>query len=344
MRVVVLNNAVPFLRGGAEHLADTLVEQLRGHGHRAELVRLPFRWDSPAAVAECMAAAATLTVSGADLVVPLKFPTWFVEHERKVCWVLHQFRQVYDLWDAESPTAGVEDWEELRRMVTAADTDTLSAARAVYCNSSVTADRMRVHNDVEATVLLPPHGAPESFRTDGYEDFVLATGRITASKRQHLLVEAMATAPGSWRLVVAGQPEQPSDLERLRAIVSAHGLEERVEVIPEFIADSTKVDLLARARAVAYLPVDEDSYGYVTLEAMLSRKPVITTHDAGGILQLVHHGRTGLVSDPLPERLGEAMTVLAEDLDYAEALGAEARAEAEALDLSWESTIRTLLS
>ena len=46
MRVLVLNNAAPFIRGGAEELADQLVARLNAtSGVEAELLRVPFRYE-----------------------------------------------------------------------------------------------------------------------------------------------------------------------------------------------------------------------------------------------------------------------------------------------------------
>ena len=56
-------------------------------------------------------------------------------------------------------------------------------------------------------------------------------------------------------------------------------------------------ELYATCSAVYYAPVDED-FGMGPYEAFLSAKPVITTTDAGGPLDVVHDGRTGLVVDP----------------------------------------------
>ena len=66
------------------------------------------------------------------------------------------------------------------------------------------------------------------------------------------------------------------------------------------------------ALAVVFPPFDED-YGYVTLEGFLARKPVVTTTDAGGPLEFVEHGVTGLVTDPDPEAIGAAIARLAAD-------------------------------
>lgn len=343
MKVAVLNNSVPFLRGGAEHLADSLVHELTVRGHEAMLVRVPLRWATAADVAESMFAASALRIPEADVVIPLKFPAYLVRHPRKVVWLLHQFRQVYDLWGV--PGHGPEitpEMLELRRAIHTADNTALGEARQLYCNSSVTASRLAQHNDLHAEVLLPPHGDARQFRHEEYGDYVLAIGRINAAKRQHLLIPALARSRSSLRLVIAGAPETPEDRQTLEDLVQADGLHDRVTVIPEYIDDRTKADLLSRARAVAYLPLDEDSYGYVTAEAMYSRKPVITLDDSGGVLELVEDGVTGLVRSCDPADLGTAFEVL-EDMATVESLGQAARERVSMLRLSWDHVITELL-
>src|SRR5579863_6927305 len=98
MRVTVLNNSVPFVRGGAEFLAESLVTELAQRGHEAELVKIPLRWSTPDAVMESMFAAASIRIPEADRIIALKFPAYLVPHDHKVIWLLHQFRQVYDQW------------------------------------------------------------------------------------------------------------------------------------------------------------------------------------------------------------------------------------------------------
>ncbi len=44
MRIAVCRPQVPFVYGGAELVADQLVEELRARGHEAETVALPFKW------------------------------------------------------------------------------------------------------------------------------------------------------------------------------------------------------------------------------------------------------------------------------------------------------------
>jgi glycosyltransferase involved in cell wall biosynthesis len=344
MKVAVVNNSVPFLRGGAEHLADSLVDQLALRGHEVMLVKVPLRWATPGDVAESMFAASALQIPEADVVIPLKFPAYLVQHPRKVVWLLHQFRQVYDLWSV--PGHGLEINEEsleLRRAIHAADAKALGEARRIFCNSAVTAARLDEHNGMHADVLLPPHGDARQFRHESYGDYVLAIGRINGAKRQHLLIPALARSQGQLRLVIAGAPEGPEDLRVLQELIAEHGMQDRVELIPEFIDDSLKAKLLAGARAVAYLPLDEDSYGYVTAEGMYSSKPIITLADSGGVLQLVEDGVTGFVRTADADDLATAFDAL-DDVRTAEVLGSAALDRVESLRLSWDHVISELLA
>jgi glycosyltransferase involved in cell wall biosynthesis len=72
------------------------------------------------------------------------------------------------------------------------------------------------------------------------------------------------------------------------------------------VPDPDLISLYAGCRATLYLPRDED-YGYVTVESLLSRKPVITTSDAGGPLEFVDDGVAGLVRAPEPGALADAI-------------------------------------
>ena len=44
MRIAVCAPQVPFVRGGAEIFAETLVDELRARDHETELVTVPFKW------------------------------------------------------------------------------------------------------------------------------------------------------------------------------------------------------------------------------------------------------------------------------------------------------------
>ncbi len=345
MRIAVVNTAVPFLRGGAEVLADGLAQALTEAGHEVVEVKVPFRWSSASAVAQSMLAATLIHIPDADVVIPLKFPAYLVDHHHKTIWLLHQFRQVYDLWGTSHQ--GLPDDEEtaqLRAAIRSADLNAIGGAHAVFTNSAVTAGRLDQYNGLKAEVLLPPVIEPGQYVDAGQGDYVLAAGRINATKRQELLLHALSSTTSGVRLVIAGKPESDEELRRMTEFIESRRLESRVQLIPRFITDSEKRDLMGGALAVAYLPFDEDSYGYVTAEAMLSSKPVLTTTDSGGVNELVEHGVTGLIANPDAEGLATAMDVLARNRPAAREMGLQARKRVHDLDLSWDNVMRRLLA
>ena len=101
MRVVVAAPQVPFVRGGAELMAEDLVAALRARGHESEIVSIPFKWYPGSRVLDqaFLWRLVDLTESDGrpiDRVIATKFPAYCVRHPNKVAWVLHQFRQAYD--------------------------------------------------------------------------------------------------------------------------------------------------------------------------------------------------------------------------------------------------------
>lgn len=344
MKIVVVNNCVPFTRGGAEYLADTLTAQLNEHGHRAQLVRLPFRWDPPEKTAESMLAAALVEIDLADAVIGLKFPAYLVQHATKVLWLLHQFRQVYDLWD--TPMQGLPstpEVEQIRDSVIRADNRCFASCRKIFTNSPVTSDRLSRYNGFQSEVLLPPpHDGAAPIPRD-YGGFVFVGGRVNAAKRQHLAVEAMRHVRTDIQLVVAGAPETEADEQRLRALVSRHALADRVELVMRHISEGEKRDYLRDALACVSMPWDEDSYSYVALEALSAGKPVVTTDDAGGVRMLVDDGVTGAVVPPDPLSLADAFDRLARDRRKARRMGEMGSERVADLGLSWSRVVDTLV-
>jgi len=180
----------------------------------------------------------------------------------------------------------------------------------------------------------PPQELP--YRCDEYGDFVLSVGRLDRAKRNDLLLEAAALDP-ALRIVIAG--EGP-DRERLERLARDRGLNGRAEFTGR-IDEVELASLYARCRAVFYAPVDED-FGMVPYEAFLSGKPVLTTTDAGGPLEIVTDGRTGRVTAPEPAALAEAASFLSANPDEAESYGRAGRELA--ARVTWDSCIERLLA
>jgi glycosyltransferase involved in cell wall biosynthesis len=331
---------VPFSRGGAEILVDSLVEELRRRGHEAELVTVPYKWYPGTRVLTNALAWRLLDleeVQGApvDLLIATKFPSYAARHPNKVVWLVHQFRQAYELDGTPLGQFGPEPAERAtRRAVHRLDRTTLGEARRLFAISRNVADRLRDSTGLDAEVLLPP---PQelAYRCEDYGDFVLSVGRLDRAKRVDLLLEAAAASP-SLEFVVAG--EGP-DRRRLEELAQRLRLDGRVRFTGRVDEDELAT-LYARCLAVFYAPVDED-FGFVPYEAFLSEKPVVTTRDAGGPLEVVTDEQTGIVCEPSAAAVAEAFTWLAAHPDAARQRGQAGKELA--ARLNWDTTIERLV-
>ena len=343
MKVAVVTNWVPFVRGGAEYLAESLTSKLIEFGHQAILVRLPFCWEPPEKILESMLAARLMRLPDVDRAIGLKFPAYYIPHPDKVLWLLHQFRQAYDLWGTEfQGLPNTQEGMDIRAAITRADNTHLQEARKIYTNSHVTSERLKNFNGLDSEVLYPPLLDVSGLGCDGYGDFVFCPSRITASKRQHLLVESMRHVRSGVRLIIAGKEEAETTWQRLERIISQHRLESRVTLLARFISEEEKAGYFRRALACAYVPYDEDSYGYVTLEAFHCRKPVVTCSDSGGINILVKDGQTGFSVPPEPRAIAQALDRLFDDTAMTRRMGEAGYDLMRTLKIDWNHVIGRL--
>src|SRR5258708_26253568 len=135
-------------------------------------------------------------------------------------------------------------------------------------------------------------------------------------KRVALLVSAMARVDKPIGLVVAGEGTQRANVERVAAEA---GVGDRIDFLGT-VQDEQLLTLYRDTLGVLYPPYDED-FGYVTLEAFLARKPVITAVDSGGPNEFVVDGVNGFVREPEPEAIADAINALARAKGRAAAFG-----------------------
>ena len=181
---------------------------------------------------------------------------------------------------------------------------------------------------------MPPPQALD-YRCDGYGGFILSVGRLDLAKRVDLLLRA-AAAEQQLEVVVAGEGPDRARLEELAANL---GLDGRVSFAGR-VDEGELADLYARCLAVYYAPVDED-LGFVPYEAFLSEKPVITTRDAGGPLEVVTDRETGSSASRRPRRSPRPAAGSPPTARKRVRSGIAARRPRE--QVTWEAAIRRLL-
>ena len=342
MRIAVVTSSPPLSEGGHLVIARSLVQALREAGHAADIVVTPqnrFGRQGAAYLATWLTDLGTSGGDAIDQVISLRYPSYAVRHPRHVCWLNHTMREYYDQWDRFSASLSPQGRlkERIRRAwIHRADRYLLTRnVRRLFVQSRTVLSRLSMWPEVRATVLYPPP-PQRPYRCDAYGDYVFMVSRLTPLKRAELVIDALATRECTGvRAVIGGEGEEA---EHLRRKIGELGLADRVSLTGR-LTEAELLGHLARCRAVCFAPIEED-YGFVTVEAFASGKPVITCHDSGGPAELVRDGVTGLLAVPTAAGMAAAIRRLMDDAAGAERMGTAARELV--AKLNWPDTVRQL--
>jgi glycosyltransferase involved in cell wall biosynthesis len=332
MKIALLVTGPQGVRGGAEALCDGLEPAIQEAGHYVE--RIDIRCDESTfeGILEGYARAREMDLSRFDAVVSTKAPTYAVRHPRHVAYLVHTVRVFYDMFDSWNVgrTDGCFQRDRIRELDYEAFASIPEERR--FAIGEEVAGRLWRAIGLKATVIHPALLDSGRFHQGLFEHF-LHVGRLHEWKRADFVVRAFRRARSEMPLLIAGTgPEEG----RLRELA---GDDPRIRFLGH-VSRSKLIELYARALAVPFVPIRED-FGYITIEAMLSGKPVITASDSGEAVRLVTETGAGLVVDPEPDKLAAAMDRLAASTDEARSLGA--RGIERARRINWPEIVGTLL-
>lgn len=232
-----------------------------------------------------------------------------------------------DLWQFPGPFA--------REVVHCLDNIALSPRameRYAAISKNLTTRKNYFPAGTDVSVIYPPSSL-NHFEQGSY-DYWFTVSRLDNAKRLRLLIAAMEHTQAPLQLKIAGTGP---DSEALKALAAG---DDRIEFLG-FVNDSELIPLYANALAVLYVPYDED-YGLVTIEAMMSGKPVLTTTDAGGPNEFVIHGETGYSVVPDPGAIAERMDYLYSHPAEAQSMGETGRKFVSGI--TWENVVHQLLA
>ena len=156
------------------------------------------------------------------------------------------------------------------------------------------------------------------------------------------MVEAMRYVKSDVKLRILGRSSNPAYTRQMQEMIADHDLGNRVSLEDRWITEEEKATLLSTCLASAYLPLDEDSYGYPSLEAAHACKAVITTHDSGGVLELVVHQRNGLIVASNPKAIADGFDRLFRDRPRTQAMGLENLVRIKELKINWDNVIEAM--
>lgn len=343
MNVAIATVQSPFVSGGAEYLAQGLLNALRLSGYCVDIITAPFHFGPAKKITQSIRYwekqnFTYFDSTKVDLVICLKFPTYLLNHDNKVLWLLHQHRSVYDLWDLNEKNGHKFNWKdkvnrfEIRRK----DNKNIKEIGRRFTISGNVSKRLMKYNQIDSSPLYhPPFFKPSP---GSYEPFIFCPSRLEPLKRQSLLLDALSLSKSSIKVVFAGTGSQ---LEYLKEKAFQLDLNQRVVWLGK-ISDELMLNHYTNCLAVFFGPFDED-YGYITLEAMQAAKAVITCTDSGGPLEFISDMQTGIIVEPTPDAISSSIDLLATNKKLAKSLGESARSKYKELDISWDNVVEKLI-
>jgi glycosyltransferase involved in cell wall biosynthesis len=378
---IVAPNPVPFGIGGAENLWWGLLHEINQHtSHKADLIKLPSReaglWELISSYKQFF----YLDLSHFDLVISGKYPAWMVQHKEHTCYMLHRLRGLYDTYQfmglpdvCETQHTEVLGFLKFIRRTTPtaqilpelfARLDILGADSSIsedifkfpgafskevihfLDDAGLAQNAVKKYAAISSTVAKRQDYFPPSARVDviyppsnlrgfycGSDEYFFTVSRLDGPKRIAMLIEAMQLVESNIKLKIAGTGPDEDALMRL-----ANG-NPRIEFLG-FVNDCEVIDLYANALAVPYIPYDED-YGLVTIEAMMSEKPVLTVSDSGGPTEFVRNGENGFCVSPTIDALAERLDFLCNHRSECRQMGRNGKKMVS--DITWENTVSSLL-
>jgi glycosyltransferase involved in cell wall biosynthesis len=379
---IVAPSSVPFRIGGAENLWWGLLNHFNQQTfHQADLIKLPSRENSFWELIDNYRNFSQLDLSHFDVVISTKYPAWMIQHPNHICYLQHKLRGLYDQChpnfaqpyltsDPEiaalqqfmnqnqgSRTALSEFYSRVDRL---RDRQDLPADACQFPGALIreivhfldsiglAPEAIKKYAAISHNVARRPNYFPAHCSVDviyhppilqnlyqGNSDYLFTVSRLEqGSKRIGLLIEAMRYVKANIQFKIAGTG---ADLPHLQQLA---GGDPRIEFLG-FINDQSLLDLYANALAVLYIPPDED-YGLVTVEAMMSGKPVITATDSGGTNEFVRNDQTGYSVSPDPKAIAERIDHLCAHPGRARQMGLAGLQTVKTIN--WAHTVNRLLS
>ena len=341
-KVAITFPRVPFCSGGAELHVANLRQKLIERGYNAEVIDIPFKWYPIHQLWEQMLMWKTIDLTEADgqkidILIGTKWPSYFAKHDNKILWLIHQHREAYDLVDADySLFKEGTDGEKYLKGFRDADTKALKEAKKIFTISKNVSTRLENYNGILSETLYHPPKHEGLYYNESFGDYILSVGRLESLKRIDLLINAMKYTDKDVKCLIAGTGKS---MDQLQLLITQNGLEDRVKLIG-FVDDKELLRLYANCFGVYFAPVDED-YGYITLEAFLSQKPVITAKDSGGVLEFAVHEKSGIVCAVEAMEIGEKINELYYNKKRAQEMGICGYEAVK--DISWDNALDKLL-
>lgn len=380
MKIAIVGpSSVPFTIGGMEYLLWGLQDNINNLSeHKVELIKLPTKEDDFWNLINSYKQFYNLDLSHFDMIITTKYPAWMVKHKNHVCYMAHRLRGLYDTYhfmnlpdepslDNEYIKKAVDYMKRedtnidglfsildeirinqakipnnhfdlpspfLKKIINFLDNKSLENTKKFYAISKTVKNRKEYFPiNAEVEVVYPPSALP--YFQEGEYDYLFTVSRLDNAKRINLIIESMKYVKSNIKLKIAGTGPMEKELKKLAEN------DDRIEFVG-FVNDEELIKYYSNSKGVIFIPYEED-YGLVTIEAMMSRKPVITSYDAGGVTEFVQEGVTGFISKSNAADIGKSIEKLA-NLNLNEVKEMGERAYNKVKDITWSNTVSRITS
>lgn len=215
-------------------------------------------------------------------------------------------------------------------------------ARAVVVQSELEAQLLREFAPADRLRVIPPGvdlaewSEPELDRVDGITlptEYYVFVGRVAANKGLPFLVEALAQIPPNDRRSLVMLGSDWGERAALEEQARRRGVSESIYWLGH-VPDRRKYRAVIRGARALVLPSEWEAYGFVLLEAMAARTPIVAT-SVGAVPEVLDRGRQGLLvpyGDAVA--LSGALRSVVDDPDAARRRAEAAWAKVQGLDWS----------
>lgn len=320
-------------QGGAENFYKGLVSALIEHNVDAELICPISDETNFETIKETYLNFYDLDLSKYDGVISTKAPSYIIKHRNHICYLIHTMRVFYDMFESEFPYPSPELIKQ-KNFIIKLDSAALRYPRVkkIFSIGHEVTKRLLKFNQLKSEVLHPAL-LFDNFKCGEYHEYFFLPGRLHRWKRVDLAIRAIVLSKKPFQLKIAGVGEDETYYRKVA------NNDSRIEFLGR-VTDEQLIDLYSNALAVPFTPIHED-YGYVTLEAFKSCKPVITCNDSGEPSHFVKNFINGFVCDPTPEAISEKMDYFFTHRDRAAEMGLNGKTTIE--HITWKNIAMRLI-
>ena len=344
MKILIANTRNPFVFGGAEILEQELTQKLIESGHEVDKFIIPFDYSTLESIADQIAFVRNVEVPNTDLVIGMRFPAYMVRHKNKVTWLVHQYRQIYDLLGSgNSPYDTSDETSKRIEAIKQLDKTSLGESQKIYTISDLVTKRLQNYTGLAGVTLnLPPRELSLRQDKSTREKYIFLPGRINRMKRQHLFIDAIKFTKFPINLVIAGPSEDDVYLAEMQQNVIMSRLSHRVKFDARFLSEDELSMHAHRSLCIAYAPLAEDAFGYVTIEALQNNRICLTLEDSGEVASLVKKISPNFVCENDPKSIAKKLDWIIDNSDEMLAYENNLRQKITAILPSWKHVIGEL--